>query len=68
MDNQIVATFYINHRAYDIYGCWDKDTPQHKFDFYDIYDEEGFCINEGEPFYSFPTYHILKDFIDTVTV
>lgn len=68
MGNQLIASIYFNHKVYDVYGCWDKDTPENKFDFYDIYDEDGFCINEGEPFYTFPTFEDLQDYLEMVKV
>lgn len=52
--NEIVATHDINGREVIVYGCYDSDTPETEFDFYDVY-LDGQCINEGEPFYHKPT-------------
>lgn len=58
MGNELVATYYYNHKSYDVYGCWDKETPENEFDFYDLYrveDGTSTCINEGDPFFVLPT-------------
>lgn len=67
MGNQIICTYYINGQQYDVVGCFDKDTPQDEFDFYDIYNTKGQCLNEGEPLYEFPTYKEIIDFLDPVS-
>ena len=28
MENEIIATYYYNHKTFDIYGCWDEETPE----------------------------------------
>jgi len=64
MGNELVAQYYIFGKTYDIYGCWDNDTPENKFDFYDVYNREtGICINIGNPFYEFPSYNELVEYI-----
>jgi len=63
MGDEIVATYYYNHKKYNIYGCWDEETPENQYDFYDIYDGEE-CINLGEPFYKLPTRDELIEFIN----
>lgn len=64
MGNQLLAIFYIVQRPIYVYGCWDEETPEHEFDFYDLYDEEGRCLNEGSPFFESPTWQDVKDFLD----
>ena len=66
MGNELKATYYILGKQYSIIGCWDKETPKNEFDFYDVYDKDGTCINEGEPFYEFPTYAELREYIEEV--
>jgi hypothetical protein len=58
--NELVATYFIKGIPFDVYGCYDQDTPENEFDFYDVYmpSESGdlrICINEGNPFYELPT-------------
>jgi hypothetical protein len=69
--NELLATYYIEHkgvtrRKFHVRGCWDKETPENEFDFYDI-DEEvngvSQCINEGAPFYEMPTREEVKEFV-----
>lgn len=64
MGSQLIAQYYIFKNTYFIYGCWDNETPENEFDFYDVYDKEGNCINEGEPFYEFPTYDEILDYVE----
>ena len=49
--NQLLATYHIGNGKYHVFGCWDEETPEYEFDFYDVHDEKGNCINEGDPFY-----------------
>ena len=66
MGNELKATYYILGRKYNIFGCWDKETPEYEFDFYDVHDEHGTCINEGEPFWEFPSYDELREYVQEV--
>jgi hypothetical protein len=43
MGNETVATYVIEGRKYDVVGCWDEETPQGRYDFYDVYDDRGQC-------------------------
>lgn len=64
MGNQLLAVYYINFKEYRIYGCYDKYTPTNEFDFYDIYNEDGICLNEGELFLEYPSWVDIKEYID----
>ena len=66
MGNELKATYYILGKTYNIFGCWDNETPENEFDFYDVCEKDGTCINEGEPFYQFPTYDELREYIEKV--
>lgn len=50
MGNKTIKTIKVNGVEVDVVACWDKDTPEGKYDFYDFY-VNGECINEGEPHY-----------------
>ena len=63
MGNEHLATYYYNHKVYHIYGCWDKETPENEFDFYDIY-EGSECINLGEPFWELPSRAEVIEFVN----
>lgn len=63
MGNQLIAQYYVLGNVYNIYGCWDKETPEYEFDFYDVF-FQGNCINEGNHFYTFPSWKELKEFIE----
>ena len=69
--NEHVATYIydITTRAaygvYDIYACYDSAFDRYKrnVSHYDVYDKEGVCVNEGDPFYQFPKWEeIFEDY------
>jgi hypothetical protein len=44
----------------EVVGCWDEQTPDEQYEFYDLYLNDE-CINLGEPCYTYPTVeHIAK--------
>ncbi len=63
MGNELQGIYYILGEKYSIYACWDKETPEYEIDFYDVFDKDGTCINEGEPFWEFPTYKELREYV-----
>ena len=62
-----VATYYydmqMDHGIFDIYACYDShnDYRDRNVSFYDVYDKKGVCVNEGDPFYTFPTWQEIFD-------
>lgn len=48
----------ISFGFYRVYACYDsvEDFDKRNVAFYDVYDSEGNCMNEGDPFYTFPTW------------
>jgi hypothetical protein len=71
MMNELVATYFINGKEYDVLGCYDQATPNNEFDFYDVYELPyqfeneiySTCINEGDPFYEMPSRQDVKNLI-----
>ena len=64
MGNQVIATHLILGENYDVIGCFDGDTPENEFDFFDVFQARtGLCLTEGNPFYEKPTR---QDVIETV--
>jgi len=52
LHNQCVAKYVIHGRKVEVDLCWQGDDPESDGDrFYDLYDEKGFCLNEGEPWH-----------------
>ena len=51
MGSQVVTTYVIEGQQIDVVGCWDKETPEGTFDFYDLYDDAGTSLNLGDPWY-----------------
>jgi hypothetical protein len=57
--NELVATYVMDDVQYDIYACYDSwaDMDTRNVSFYDVYNQKtGACVNEGDPFYEFPTW------------
>jgi len=54
MGDELVATYIYGTKKIHIYGCWDEESTAH-FDYYDVYDEGGHCLNLGDQFYKMPT-------------
>ena len=50
MGNQTVATYVIDGHTITVIGCWDKETPEGTFDFYELY-EGPQHLNLGDPWY-----------------
>jgi len=58
--SELLGTYHINSVEFRVYGCYDSATPEKEYDFYDVYapsrtDDSQICINEGNPFYEFPS-------------
>jgi hypothetical protein len=64
MGDELISQQIIQEHNVLVYGCFDKDNPIGKYDFYDVYIEISggtFCMNEGEPFDEVPTESELED-------
>lgn len=62
MGNELVAVYCFGNRKVEIYGCWDKETKENEFDFFDLY-ENNVCLNEGDPFHELPTREQVRIFL-----
>ena len=67
MTEQVASYIYDKSVAYGIYNvfaCYDNmtDYDNRKVDFYDVYDDSGLCVNEGEPFYEFPSWQEIYNY------
>jgi hypothetical protein len=62
MGSELVKTVQVDGIKVDIYGCWDDETKDGKFDFYDMY-VKGECINVGNPCYKKPTRTDVRAFL-----
>lgn len=72
--NELVAKYVydpsVEYGYYNVYACYDSmsDYDNRAVSFYDIYDCDGNCVNEGEPFYSFPTWGEIYEYYWLPTV
>lgn len=48
--NECIAKYWVGGRFIFVYKCWSGDNPKDDEDlFYDLYDDDGTCLNLGEP-------------------
>ena len=68
MGNHVIATHLVLGSYYDVFGCFDGDTPENEFDFFDVFDMHGECLTLGNPFYEKPTrqdvVEVVKDYLE----
>jgi hypothetical protein len=58
---QVASYIYdpsVPYGKYNVFAYYEslEDYDNRNVDFYDIYDESGLCVNEGNPFYELPTW------------
>lgn len=65
MGSELITTYHINSVSYYLWAYYDsiEDYDNHKPSFYDLFDEDGYCLNEGDPYYKFPSYDEVSNFI-----
>jgi len=60
--SQLIKYIEVDGRNYIIAGCWNDKTPD-DYDFYDVCDLSGMCLNEGKPFYDEPTEEEIRKLV-----
>ena len=64
MGNEVVDTFVIGFVPYDVVGCFDGETKENEFDFFDVFETtSGMCITEGLPFYHKPSREEVEELV-----
>ena len=63
LGNETVETVEVLGVSVDVVGCWDEETPEGKYDFYDLF-VKGECVNLGEPCYERPTKEDIRAFLE----
>lgn len=60
----------MDYGIYNVFACYDsmEDYDKRNVAFYDIYDNSGLCVNEGEPFYEFPSWKDVYEYYYLPTV
>lgn len=64
LNDEFIKTVTVDEGDYYIYGFWDEKTPDNEYKFYDVFDQNDECINEGEPFFDEPTEKDIKEFVN----
>jgi len=54
MGSETVKNYDTPKGKVEVVGCWDGETPEGRYDFYDVF-LNGECMTLGEPFYTVPT-------------
>jgi hypothetical protein len=68
MIDEHIATYIYDDRlyygVYEVYANYETiaDRDNRNVSFYDVYDKNGMCVNEGDPYYQLPTW---QDIFDT---
>jgi hypothetical protein len=67
MNDEHIATYIYDERldygVYEVYACYDSalDKCRRNVSHYDVYDKNGECVNEGNPFYTIPSWQYMFD-------
>lgn len=61
---QVASYIYdksVQYGIYNVFACYNsiEDFDNRKVSFYDIYDDSGLCVNEGEPFFDMPSWALI---------
>ena len=58
MVEQVATYYYSPEVSFNIFACYDslENYDNREVDFYDVYAENGECVNEGEPYFEFPSW------------
>jgi hypothetical protein len=67
MTDEHIATYIYDERldygVYEIYAIYEtySDRDNRNVAWYDVYDKNGVCVNEGNPFYTMPSWKTIFD-------
>jgi hypothetical protein len=67
MNNEHIATYIYDERldygVYEVYAMYEtyNDRDDRNAAWYDVYDKNGICVNEGNPYYQIPTWQEIFD-------
>lgn len=67
MNERVASYIYepnVDYGIYNVFACYDsvEDYENRNVSFYDVYDNSGLCVNEGEPFYELPSWKEIYEF------
>lgn len=70
---QVASYIYdktVSYGTYNIFACYDsmQDYDNRKVSFYDVYESNGQCVNEGEPFFEMPSWQLIYELYHLPTV
>lgn len=73
MTEQVASYIYdknVEFGTYNVFACYSsmEDYDARKVDFYDVYETNGLCVNEGDPFYEMPSWKDIYEYYWLPTV
>lgn len=66
MNNDFIVRIQeIDDNKYTIWAVVEEteNIDDERINYYDVFDDKGFCINEGDPFYNLPNKKELEEYI-----
>ena len=66
-NDEHIATYIYDERldygVYEVYAIYETmtDRDARNVAYYDVFDKNGICVNEGDPFYQLPTWQEIFD-------
>jgi hypothetical protein len=65
-DSAHITDLTIKGEVYSIYGIYDERSEDGiGYEYYDVFDSAGNCINEGDAFYDYPTLEEIEALLDS---
>lgn len=61
---EFVKVYEFDGRRIELDGVIDRESPDDGYDYYDLFDEDGVCLNLGDPLYEIPTEDEVRQFLD----
>lgn len=67
MNDEHIATYIydpiVEYGVYEVYAIYETmtDRDNRNVSWYDVFDKNGECVNEGDPFYQMPTWQEIFD-------
>jgi len=64
--SRALAYYFVAGKSYEISGCWTRETEQNTFELrgYDVFDVDQKCLNEGSPFFEWPTWEEVRRLVE----
>lgn len=61
---EFLYTLIVDGRECGVFGVFVPDSLPNTYEYYDVFDAQGNCLNEGDPFYERPTLDSIRPFVE----